>query len=32
MDIDAIFSSLIQEIGYSNNKTVVINKVVMNSK
>ena len=32
MDIDNIFSSLIKEIGYQNNKTVVINKVVMNSK
>ena len=32
MDIDNIFSSLIKEIGYHNNKTVVINKVVMNSK
>jgi UDP-N-acetylmuramoyl-tripeptide--D-alanyl-D-alanine ligase len=32
MDIDNIFSSLIKEMGYQNNKTVVINKVVMNSK
>ena len=32
MDIDNIFSSLIKEMGYQNNKTVMINKVVMNSK